>query len=290
MIKISVVIPTYNRQALLKQTLTSLANQSSDKQTFEVVVVDDGGSDGSQQVCQAFEERINIRYIWQTDAGFRPGKARNVGIVAAEGEIILMLDCGIILSQGGLLQHIQRHQSTDYNKVVIGYVYGFKARQSALDSVLEKLDSSDVDGSVSVMQNAGLFDVRQWQYDQLGSNLAMWPSPFDIFWTAHVSAKRSELIRAGLFDESFTSWGGEDVDLGIRLFHNNNKYELGADIHSIHWPHFEQSQDSESENDAAINAVIKINEKYKTWQTGFYMKTLDDEYYSLNKVIRVLGK
>ncbi|WP_102795772.1 glycosyltransferase [Bowmanella denitrificans] len=287
---ISVVIPTYNRQTLLQHTLESLCRQTLDKEAFEVIVVDDGGTDQSAALCQSFEHRLNIRYFWQTDAGFRPAKARNVGIVAAEGEVILMLDSGIILSQQGLARHVQRHQSAELNKVVIGYVYGFKADQQALTTVIESVSSEDVDASVQVMQQAGLFDSRQWQYDELGKNLAMWPAPFDIFWTAHVSAKRSELIRAGLFDESFTSWGGEDVDLGIRLFHNNNKYELADDICAIHWPHFEQSGSSETENEAAINAVIKINQKYQSWQTSYYMKTLGEPLYSLNKVVRVLGK
>ncbi|MFT5758457.1 MAG: glycosyltransferase involved in cell wall biosynthesis [Alteromonadaceae bacterium] len=288
--KISVVIPTFNREMLLRYSLNSLLNQSLDQALFEVIVVDDGGSDNSKQVCDDFKHLINIRYIWQKDAGFRPGKARSVGIVAAEGEYILLIDSGIILSHHGLEKHVKRHDSSAINKVIIGYIYGFKSDENAVNNILSKINSRDVDSAIKVMQEAQLYDHRQWQYDQLGKNLSMWPAPFDIFWTAHVSAKRSELIGVGLFDESFNSWGGEDVDLGIRLFHNNNKYELGDDIHSIHWPHFEQSDDTDTENSAAIEAVIKLNDKYNSWQTSFYMKTLDDEFYSLNKVIKFLGK
>ncbi|WP_340679938.1 glycosyltransferase [Paraglaciecola sp.] len=288
--KISVVIPTFNRAELLRHSLNSLVNQSIDKASFEVIVVDDGGSDNSKQVCNDFEPLINIRYIWQIDAGFRPGKARSVGIVAAEGEYILLIDSGIILSHSALEKHLKRHQASTINKVVIGYVYGFKSDEDAVNNALTNISSHDVDSAIKAMQDAQLYDNRQWQYDELGKNLAMWPAPFDIFWTAHVSAKRSELIRVGLFDESFNSWGGEDVDLGIRLFNNNNKYELGDDIYSVHWPHFEESADTEAENSAAIAAVIKLNEKYNSWQTSFYMKKLNDELYSLNKVIKFLGQ
>lgn len=289
-VKISVVIPTYNRAELLTHTLNSLTCQTIDSSLFEVIVIDDGGSDNSEEICHDFSSKINIKYIWQKDAGFRPGKARSVGIVAAEGEYVLLIDSGIILSQSGLEKHLFRHQSSELNKVVIGYIYGFKSAEDDINNIFNSIDSKNVDSSVQKMNAMNLLDFRQWQYDKLGKNLAMWPAPFDIFWTAHVSAKRSEIIRAGLFDESFNSWGGEDVDLGIRLFHNNNKYELGDDIHAIHWPHFEESENTEAENAAALEAVIKLNNKYKTWQSSFYMKTLNETFYSLNQVINILSK
>lgn len=49
-----------------------------------------------------------------------------------------------------------------------------------------------------------------------------------------MSAERDELLKAGLFDESFNTWGGEDVDLGIRLFLNKNKYVMNKAICSLH--------------------------------------------------------
>ncbi|MBX7232932.1 MAG: glycosyltransferase [Caldilineales bacterium] len=48
---VSVIIPTYNRKAMLKQTLASLARQTFPCDRFEVIVVDDGGSDGTEAVA-----------------------------------------------------------------------------------------------------------------------------------------------------------------------------------------------------------------------------------------------
>ncbi|MBY0445348.1 MAG: glycosyltransferase, partial [Burkholderiales bacterium] len=78
-LQISIVIPTYNRADLLRYTLESLVLQTLDKQLFEVIVVDDGGSDNSEEVVRAFAEQLNIKYFWQEDKGFRAGKARNIG-------------------------------------------------------------------------------------------------------------------------------------------------------------------------------------------------------------------
>ncbi|WP_232313031.1 glycosyltransferase [Enterovibrio coralii] len=78
MIEISIVIPTYNRSKLLSHTLTSLVEQTLPAECFEVIVIDDGGSDDSEFVAKSFSDRLNVKYFWQEDKGFRAGKARNV--------------------------------------------------------------------------------------------------------------------------------------------------------------------------------------------------------------------
>lgn len=287
--KISVVIPTYNRSDLLKKTLTSLKNQSLSRDDYEVVVVDDGGSDDSGAVCEQFQNDINVRYLWQADKGFRAGKARNLGITYAEGQYIVLLDCGIVLSARGLENHLLRHQSDSLPKVIIGYVYGFGAAGADAELLKNNINSEDVDTAITLARDKGLFDIRQSQYDDLGDNISVWPAPFDIFWTAHISAERQQLIRAGLFDERFNSWGGEDVELGIRLFKNNNKFEMDKSICSIHWPHqIDDGELDEKVKQAGI-ARLKIKSMHSLWQTSFYDKEIGDPIYSLNRVIKTFA-
>ena len=84
--KISVVIPSYNCAAFLRETIESvLAQTFSD---FEIVVVDDGSTDATAEVVKPYESRIN--YIYQSNKGL-PG-ARNTGIGASRGEFIALLD------------------------------------------------------------------------------------------------------------------------------------------------------------------------------------------------------
>ncbi|MFT5758456.1 MAG: GT2 family glycosyltransferase [Alteromonadaceae bacterium] len=287
--KISVVIPTYNRSDLLKRTLASLKNQSLNKDDYEVIVVDDGGKDDTESVCNQFLDEMNIRYLWQKDLGFRAGKARNLGITYAEGKYIVLIDSGIIMSSHSLTNHLIKHESDTCPKVLIGYVYGFGAAGNDAELLKSSICANDVDVAIELAKTKGLIDIRQSQYDDLGDNISLWPAPFDIFWTAHVSAERQALISCGLFDERFNSWGGEDVELGIRLFKNNNKFEVDKNICSIHWPH--QSDDSELEDkvEQAGVARLKIKEMHKLWQTSFYDQEIGDAIYSLNRVISQLG-
>lgn len=84
---ISVVIPLYNKEASIAQSLKSVLSQEYDD--FEVVIVDDGSTDGSVGVVEAINDP-RIRLIKQENGG--PSMARNTGVKNAKGEWILFLD------------------------------------------------------------------------------------------------------------------------------------------------------------------------------------------------------
>ena len=84
---ISVVIPLYNKEASIKQSLMSVLSQSY--QDFEVVIVDDGSTDNSVAKVEEIQDS-RIRLIRQENGG--PSKARNTGVKNAKGEWILFLD------------------------------------------------------------------------------------------------------------------------------------------------------------------------------------------------------
>jgi len=84
--KISVIITTYNRAALVEQTVASVLDQSC--QDFELIVVDDGSSDSTAQTLARFGDRI--RYVRQPNSGL--SHARNQGLSLARGDYIAILD------------------------------------------------------------------------------------------------------------------------------------------------------------------------------------------------------
>nr|PMI68117.1 glycosyl transferase [Vibrio lentus] len=280
MMKLSVVIPTYNRSKLLSYTLASLVSQSNSN--FEVIVVDDGGSDDSRQVCELFKDKLNLRYIWQKDDGFRAGKARNLGLYAAEGDYIVFIDTGVLLQKDAIDKHIEIHENSKFPTVCIGYVYGFEISNDKIEEIEPHLKDKNTEQLISMMEDLNALDIRQSLYDEFGYNISSWPAPFDLFWTCHVSAERKELIKSGAFDESFNSWGGEDVDLGIRLFMNNNKFVVDRGLCSVHWPHEKEVSDKAEE---ANSAAMRIHDKYNIWQTSFYSVPIEDKIFSLNKSI-----
>lgn len=90
MYKLSVVIPTYNRQWQLQICLESLASSDFLKEDFEVVVVNDGGEIADEPLLLVFHQRLNISLIHQKNGG--PSIARNTGARAAQGEFVVFTD------------------------------------------------------------------------------------------------------------------------------------------------------------------------------------------------------
>lgn len=88
--KISVVICTYNRCALLEGTLSSLVAQTCTKDLFEVIVVDNASEDKTRQVVEKFSPYPNFFYIFEQEQGL--AKARNTGYMRARGEYVAYMD------------------------------------------------------------------------------------------------------------------------------------------------------------------------------------------------------
>ena len=84
---ISVIIPLYNKESVIKQTIQSVLNQSF--QSFEIVVVNDGSTDRSMEVVKKIHNN-HIRLIEQKNNG--PAAARNTGVKASKGDWIIFLD------------------------------------------------------------------------------------------------------------------------------------------------------------------------------------------------------
>ena len=82
---VSTIIPVFNGERLLPEALDSVFRQ--DYRPIEVIVVDDGSTDGTSLVARSCPE---VRYLYQSNQGL--GAARNAGIAAACGEFIAFLD------------------------------------------------------------------------------------------------------------------------------------------------------------------------------------------------------
>src|SRR4030042_2580234 len=84
--QISIVLPTFNSAKVRGKCLESLKNQTIDSEKYEVIVVDDGSTDETEEVAA----RYPVRYIYQENRG--PAVARNNGVIQSQGDIILFTD------------------------------------------------------------------------------------------------------------------------------------------------------------------------------------------------------
>lgn len=93
---LSIVIPTRNRVEMLRGVLQSIAAQKAEQNIYEVLVIDNGSTDGTRTVLKEFQEKIqNLRYIYDDRPGLHVG--RNRGITESQGELIGYLDDDVIL-------------------------------------------------------------------------------------------------------------------------------------------------------------------------------------------------
>lgn len=89
--KLSIIVPVYNVESYLRECLCSLYDQRLSLDQFEVIIVNDGSTDGSLQIAKEFTDLYqNILLIDQTNKGL--GYARNVGLDQSNGEYILFVD------------------------------------------------------------------------------------------------------------------------------------------------------------------------------------------------------
>ena len=117
-LKVSVIIPAYNRRHTIEATLQSLVKQKY--RPLEIIVVDDGSSDGTWELLQELKfTEIEFRPIRQTNAG--AAAARNTGIKASTGELIQFLDSDDLLDPEKLSQQVAVFQSQPEVDVAYGH-------------------------------------------------------------------------------------------------------------------------------------------------------------------------
>jgi glycosyltransferase involved in cell wall biosynthesis len=125
--KISVIIPTYNRAALLAAAVESVRQQGCSP--VEIIIVDDGSSDDTARLVRSLG--ANLRYVYQTNQG--PAAARNRGLALAEGDFLAFLDTDDAWP-GGRLHSMLRHlEQDDALQLVLGHIEMQQQRTSGED-------------------------------------------------------------------------------------------------------------------------------------------------------------
>jgi glycosyltransferase involved in cell wall biosynthesis len=158
---VSAVVPVYNGEKYLVEALGSIRHQ--DYEPLEVVVVDDGSTDGTEEIVRGFD--LNLRYSRQQNGG--PSAARNRGLELARGEIIAFQDADDLWPEGKLALQLPKLVNDPSLGIVSGRVQRIKLAGSAggkevFENFLEPCISYNLGAALfrrSVFDRVGPFDV-----------------------------------------------------------------------------------------------------------------------------------
>jgi glycosyltransferase involved in cell wall biosynthesis len=202
--KISVIIPTYNRADVLKKNVIRLLKQKY--ADLEIIVVDDGSDPSNLKIEKEIRDIVLIKNIHRG-----PAAARNTAIKIANGDVLIFINDDTEVEDNFLKLHKQFHQKhRSSNMAVLGPMLEKK----------EMTNNAAIDWLVNV-------SGQHFNYKNIKENDN---APWYYFWTCNVSIKRKFLIDNELFfDETFPTAAWEDIELafrakekGLRLFYNKN--------------------------------------------------------------------
>jgi GT2 family glycosyltransferase len=212
---ISVVVPTYRRRASVVRALTALARQDLPADEFEVVVSVDDSGDGTKEAIASFQAPYELRVV----DGLHRGRAAacNAAVELAGGDVVVILDDDMEPAPGCLRRHRQHH-TPGANVCVMG-------------AVPVRVDR-DAPPAARFMA---------WKFDIHLEKLAHPQHVFALrdFYSGNTSIRRDVLLDVGLFDEAFTLYGNEDLELSLRLRAANVR--LLYDRDALAYQHYEKN-------------------------------------------------
>jgi glycosyltransferase involved in cell wall biosynthesis len=192
---LSVVICTYNRAPLLDKVLDSLCKQTLPMHDFEVVIINDGSADDTGAVVASYGSRLPLRYTYQRNAGL--ASAKNHGLFASRGDLVLFLDDDDIAGDTLLEEHVKTHRA-------------FPAEHYAVLGYTALAHGIRVNPLMHFVTEVGCF---LFSYPSLKHGDVL---DYTYFWGGRSSCKRSLLLEFGVFNPVFR-FGAEDIELGYRL-------------------------------------------------------------------------
>jgi len=199
--RVSVIVTHYDQQAELERTLHALAEQDYPADLLEIVVADDGSP--SAPVVPA-----GVRVVSQPDQGFRAAAARNRGVAASSGEILCFLDADTS-PEPGYVREMTRLPALLPEAVTVG-----RRRHADLTGVDPTAPVAEVSPALELPEPQWLLDA----YARSGNLLDADDRSYRYVIGAVMACTRALFDDIGGFEESFTSYGGEDWEWAHRAW------------------------------------------------------------------------
>jgi glycosyltransferase involved in cell wall biosynthesis len=258
----SVVVPTYNRLGRLRHVVTALEQQVYPSDAYEVIVISDGSTDGTDAYLEAFRSTMRLRWFPQANRG--PAAARNAGIQKADGEFIVFIDDDVVPEPQLLEEHARSHREAGRDVVVVGPLLTPEGFEMA--------------------------PWVRWEQEMLmkGYNALLrgdWPASARQFYTGNASLRRSHILAAGGFDEGLRR--AEDVELAYRLANNGLGFVFNIQAAGLHFA----DRSFRAWLDAAYtygrNDVIFARDRNQKWLLSAVHQEFRDRHFFIRSLVRM---
>jgi glycosyltransferase involved in cell wall biosynthesis len=231
---LSIVIATYQRRDSLAALFDRLGSQlAADPELtadLDVIVVIDGSTDGSFELCDSIDLPVPVKHVWQRNRG--RASARNVGLGLATGELVCLLDDDVRPLPGLLRRHRVAHEQSAPH-VLMG------PHLAVRDPADIAPNQEWVDHIYGEMAATGLVARADW------------------FSTANASGEVEIFRGVGGFDEGFTGWGFEDAEIGQRILAAGHIIRFDPEARAEHAQQLTTAQFC-ANNVAAGRALVRL--------------------------------
>ncbi len=247
---------TYNRAQLLERVLDACFEQTVPADSYEVVLVNDGSSDSTADVIARAQTRASCEFVVINQQNSGLAKGRNAGIARASGERIIFIDDDVLPLPNFVEEHLRSHHA--HPKAIV--------RGGAIN--VESFDE---------------LPPPVWKLRNYSGNY---------FWTTNVSVPLVTIRAIGGFNESFSEYGWEDIDVGLRLRFGGVKAVFNPKALVYHWKPRRRSGDVVKmvrQARAQARTAVHLAKLHPHWRT--YLATGNNPVQrGVNKWIRGIEK
>lgn len=213
-LRISVVLATYKRADILRETLEHLAAQTLPPDQYEIIVIDDGSQDATPAVVEEARTRTRaeIRFLEHPNRG--PGYTQNQGLRAARAPVILLIADDIYLCPEGLEAHLRYHDADPTPGLAV------------LGRVVQ---------SPKLTHTVFLSIWNPFRIEALPDRKEL---PYHMFWACNISMKREFMLSHGMFNEVRGRGGAanhEDAEVGYRMHPHGLRVIFARDPWAWHY-------------------------------------------------------
>jgi glycosyltransferase involved in cell wall biosynthesis len=261
----SVVVPTYNRLGRLRHVIAAFENQTYPSDAYEVIVISDGSTDGTDSYLETLRSSMQLRWLAQVNQG--PAAARNAGVRTAVGEFVVFVDDDVVPEPQLLAEHARSHQEAGLDVVVLGPLLTPEGFEMA--------------------------PWVRWEQDMLMKQYSAmlngdWAASARQFYTGNASLRRSRILAAGGFDEDFRR--AEDVELAYRLASDGLEFVFNIKAAGMHFADRSYRAWLDMAYSYGRNDVVFARDRKQEWLLPTIHREFMERHILIRSLVRLCRK